>query len=79
MYWSRPAQTITSGFTCMGQGRFVHPKRKRTLTPHEAARLQFLPDFFEFDEDLPRTKLCEMIANAVPPKLAYLLALELLR
>ena len=79
MYWNRPAQTITSGFTCMGQGRFVDAKRKRTRTPHEAARLQFLPDFFEFDEDLPRTKLCEMIANAVPPKLTYLLALELLR
>jgi DNA (cytosine-5)-methyltransferase 1 len=79
MSWDQPAQTITSGFTCMGQGRFVHPKRKRTLTPHEAARLQFLPDFFRFDEDLPRTALCEMIANAVPPKLTYLLALELLR
>ena len=79
MSWDQPAQTITSGFTCMGQGRFVHPKRKRTLTPHEAARLQFLPDFFHFDEDLPRTALCEMIANAVPPKLTYLLALELLR
>jgi DNA (cytosine-5)-methyltransferase 1 len=63
----------------MGQGRFVHPKRRRTLTPHEAARLQFLPDFFHFDEDLPRTALCEMIANAVPPKLTYLVALELLR
>jgi DNA (cytosine-5)-methyltransferase 1 len=79
MSWDQPAQTITSGFTCMGQGRFVHPKRKRTLTPHEAARLQFLPDFFRIDEDLPRTALCEMIANAVPPKLTYLLALELLR
>ncbi|HEV2398735.1 MAG TPA: DNA cytosine methyltransferase [Candidatus Sulfotelmatobacter sp.] len=79
LYWGRPAQTITSGFTCMGQGRFVHPKRKRTLTPHEAARLQFLPDFFQFDETLPRAALCEMIANAVPPKLAYVLALELLR
>jgi DNA (cytosine-5)-methyltransferase 1 len=79
MSWDQPAQTITSGFTCMGQGRFVHPKRKRTLTPHEAARLQFLPDFFRFDEDLPRAALCEMIANAVPPKLTYLLALELLR
>jgi DNA (cytosine-5)-methyltransferase 1 len=77
--WDQPAQTITSGFTCMGQGRFVHPKRQRTLTPHEAARLQFLPDFFRFDEALPRTALCEMIANAVPPKLTYLLALELLR
>jgi DNA (cytosine-5)-methyltransferase 1 len=79
MFWDRPAQTITSGFTCMGQGRFVHPSKKRTLTPHEAARLQFLPDFFRFGEDLPRTALAEMIANAVPPKLTYVLALELLR
>ena len=79
VFWDQPAQTVTSGFTCMGQGRFVHPKRRRTLTPHDAARLQFLPDFFSFDDDLPRTALCEMIANAVPPKLTYLLALELLR
>jgi DNA (cytosine-5)-methyltransferase 1 len=79
MFWDQPAQTVTSGFTCMGQGRFVHPKRRRTLTPHEAARLQFLPDFFRFGEDLPRTALCEMIANAVPPKVTYLVALELLR
>jgi DNA (cytosine-5)-methyltransferase 1 len=79
VFWDRPAQTVTSGFTCMGQGRFVHPKLRRTLTPHDAARLQFLPDFFRFDDDLPRTALCEMIANAVPPKLTYLLALELLR
>lgn len=79
MFWNRPAQTITSGFTCMGQGRFVHPKRKRTLTPHEAARLQFLPDFFGFGEAIPRTLLAEMVANAVPPKLTYVLALELLR
>ena len=79
MFWDRPAQTVTSGFTCMGQGRFVHPKRKRTLTPHEAARLQFLPDFFRFDGELPRTALAEMIANAVPPKLTYVVTLELLR
>ena len=77
--WDEPAQTITSGFTCMGQGRFVHPKEKRTITPHEAARLQFIPDFFQFDDKSPRTRLAEMIGNVVPPKLTYVLALELLR
>ncbi|MEW6637206.1 MAG: DNA cytosine methyltransferase, partial [Actinomycetota bacterium] len=46
--WDRPAQTITTGFNSMGQGRNVHPARRRTITPHEAARLQFLPDFFSF-------------------------------
>lgn len=78
MYWNRPAQTITSGFTCMGQGRYVHPRRKRTLSPHEAARIQFIPDFFHFDTQ-KRTELCEMVANAVPPKATYVISLSLLR
>jgi DNA (cytosine-5)-methyltransferase 1 len=76
--WDLPAQTITSGFGCMGQGRFVHPQQPRTLTPHEAARLQFIPDFFRFGDKAGRTATAQMIANAVPPKLVYLLALDLL-
>lgn len=79
MYWDRPSQTVTSGFTSMGQGRFVHPRKPRTITPHEAARLQFIPDFFQFGNDLRRTVLAEMIGNAVPLKLTYVLALELFR
>jgi DNA (cytosine-5)-methyltransferase 1 len=63
----------------MGQGRYVHPRLKRTLTPHEAARLQFIPDFFAFPEDMKRTALAQMIGNAVPAKLTYVMALELLR
>jgi len=76
--WDEPAQTITTGFRCMGQGRFVHPLERRTLTAHEAARLQFIPDFFSFGNAGP-TALAEMIGNAVPPKLTYALALHLLR
>jgi DNA (cytosine-5)-methyltransferase 1 len=78
LHWDQPAQTITSGFGSPGQGRFVHPSRRRTLTPHEAARLQFFPDSFRFPEGIKRTKLAEMIGNAVPMKLAYVFALELL-
>lgn len=78
LHWDRPSQTITTGFGCMGQGRFVHPLEKRTLTPHEAARLQFIPDFFKFPEG-GRSTLSRLIGNAVPPKLAYIVALELLR
>ena len=74
-----PAQTITSGFVSMGQGRYVHPTQRRTITPHEAARLQFIPDFFDFSSVSKRTSLAEMIGNAVPSKLAYILGLELLR
>jgi DNA (cytosine-5)-methyltransferase 1 len=70
MQWDKPAQTITGGFGCMGQGRFVHPKRPRTLTPHEAARIQGFPDFFVFDDVKKRAALQQIIGNAVPPKLA---------
>ena len=65
--WDEPAQTITSGFGSMGQGRFVHPLVRRTLTPHEAARLQFLPDYVDFSSVKWRTDLATMIGNAAPP------------
>lgn len=77
LWEDRPAQTITTGFRCMGQGRFVHPTRRRTITPHEAARLQFIPDFVEF-YDLVPTSVAKLIGNAVPPKLLYGIALPLL-
>jgi DNA (cytosine-5)-methyltransferase 1 len=67
LYWDRPAQTITTGYGSMGQGRYVHPKRQRTLTPHEAARLQTFPDFFSFSSVKSRTSWANMIGNAVPP------------
>lgn len=67
--WNRPAQTITTGFGSMGQGRYVHPQRRRTITPHEAARLQTFPDWFDFGENTPRGVLAKAIGNAVPPLL----------
>jgi DNA (cytosine-5)-methyltransferase 1 len=63
----------------MGQGRYVHPTQRRTITPHEAARLQFIPDFVNFSSVPRRTALAEMIGNAVPPKLLYVFGVELLR
>ena len=63
----RPAQTITSGFGSMGQGRFVHPTRERMITAHEAARIQGFPDYFDFGSVTKVTALREMIGNAVPP------------
>jgi DNA (cytosine-5)-methyltransferase 1 len=67
--WNLPAQTITSGYGSMGQGRYVHPGKRRTITPHEAARLQTIPDWFRFDSASTRTALARMIGNAVPPLL----------
>ena len=67
--WGASAQTITTGFGSMGQGRYVHPQRRRTLTPHEAARLQTFPDWFNFGEGTARSVLAKAIGNAVPPLL----------
>lgn len=74
-----PCPTITTGYTTMGRGRFVHPTKRRTITPHEASRIQFFPDYFDFVDDLPREAHKRLIGNAVPPKMTYVLGLELLR
>ncbi len=77
--WEKPAQTITSGYGSMGQGRYVHPSEERTLTPHEAARLQFIPDFVRFDAVSRRGEWARMIGNVAPMKLSYVFVLEFLR
>jgi DNA (cytosine-5)-methyltransferase 1 len=48
------------------------------LTPHEAARIQFFPDFFDFGVDSTRTEYCRAIGNAVPPKMGFVVAMALL-
>lgn len=67
--WDRPAQTITSGYGSIGQGRYMHPDQPRALTAHEAARIQGFPDYFDFSACPTRSALATMIGNAVPPQL----------
>jgi DNA (cytosine-5)-methyltransferase 1 len=67
--WDEPAQTVTSGFGSIGQGRYMHPDKLRALTAHEAARIQGFPDYFDFDTVTRRSHLATMIGNAVPPAL----------
>lgn len=71
MLWDEPAQTITTGFNYMGQGRYVHPSRRRVITPHEAARLQMLPDFVDFSSVSARKHIAKLIGNSVPPPLSF--------
>ncbi|MET3861022.1 DNA (cytosine-5)-methyltransferase 1 [Dietzia sp. 2505] len=76
--WNLPAQTITSGFGSLGQGRYGHPSQPRTLTAHEAARIQGFPDYFRFDAASTRSKLSVIIGNAVPPALTEALTTGLI-
>jgi DNA (cytosine-5)-methyltransferase 1 len=72
MRWNEPAQTITTGYLTPGRGRFVHPSRRRTVTPREAARIQAFPDSYDFCPagiDATRVLLGKIIGDAVPPLL----------
>ncbi len=70
MRWEEPAPTLTTGFGCNGRGRFTHPLEARVLSPHEAARVQTFPDFFNMRMIKKRTDLHTLIGNAVPPLMA---------
>ena len=73
--WGSPSGTITTGFNTPGRGRYIHPALRRTLTPHEAARIQGFPDSFSFKtidgRHLTRQQMSNLIGNAVPPSIGY--------
>ncbi|MDR9391926.1 MAG: DNA cytosine methyltransferase [Trueperaceae bacterium] len=82
MYADRPSGTLSTGFLTPGRGRYVHPTRRRTMTPHEGARVQGFPDDFRFvgaSGTTPnRTSIARMVGDAVPPPMAFHVALATL-
>lgn len=75
MSWDKPAPTLTTGFMSPGRGRYVHPIQRRVMTPHEAARVQGFPDYFDFlDKNsglVKRTNLAKWIGDAVPSFMGF--------
>lgn len=57
--------------------RAIHPDRPRCITVREAARLQSYPDWFEFDST--RWHAFRQIGNSVPPRLARVVAGEVIK
>lgn len=66
------ARTITTNFHNAGCGRFTHWAEPRTLTVREAARLQGIPDSFEFIGH--RSTQERLVGNAFPPPWAKAIA-----
>jgi DNA (cytosine-5)-methyltransferase 1 len=79
LHGDKPAPTIAASF----QSNYIHPHYNRNFTAREGARLQSFPDSFIFKG--MRTKMSwekglsqyQQIGNAVPPILAYKIALKL--
>ena len=77
MWWDRPSPTITRRCTSPACGRFIHPSQDRAITLREAARLQTIPDSFDFGGN-SAVAIGGMIGDAVPVKLAAWVARRLL-
>ena len=74
--WDEPSLTIRTEFFKPEKGRYLHPEAHRPITHREAARLQSFPDEFRFLGS--RIEIARQIGNAVPPLLAYRVALHVL-
>lgn len=79
LYDDRPARTLTcrnlAGCTSDMQRVRLKDGRRRRLVVREAACLQSFPDWFEFEGT--ENKQFYQIGNAVPPLLAYQLAMQI--
>jgi DNA (cytosine-5)-methyltransferase 1 len=77
LYADKPARTLTcrnlAGATGDMQRVRLEDGRRRRLFHNEAARLQSFPDWFEFVGN--ETQRFNQIGNAVPPLLAYQMAI----
>jgi len=70
-----PSYTINTYFNRPGNGCHIHYEQDRVISHREAARLQSFPDSFKFEG--PQGIVNKQIGNAVPPLLAYQIALQL--
>lgn len=70
-----PSKTVIAGGTKGGGRSHLHPFSPRTLSVRECARLQTFPDAYVFTG--ANARQFTQVGNAVPPLLAYKLALAI--
>lgn len=72
MKWNEPSNTIRTFMIHPSKGRYIHPEQHRVLSLREAARLQTIPDSYQFEGGI--TDVARQIGNAVPPGLGRAIA-----
>jgi DNA (cytosine-5)-methyltransferase 1 len=76
LLWDEPARcTIRCEFYKPEKGRYLHPQEHRPITHWEAARIQSFPDTFKWCGS--KIRIAIQIGNAVPPDLAYAVAIHI--
>lgn len=70
--WEGVSNTIRTGFLHPSRGRFLHPMEDRPITFREAARLQSVPDDYQFSGF--GEQMARQIGNGVPTNLARAIA-----
>lgn len=73
--YEAPANTLRCCFQNASKGRYVHPEAHRVLTLREGARLQGIPDKWDFFGD--RKSIARQIGNGVPIQLGKAVAREI--
>lgn len=69
-----PMQTVTTGFSSPGRGRYIHPYERRVINIREAGRVQAFPDWYwkpAIELGFKRAYYNKVIGDAVPSLLAY--------
>jgi DNA (cytosine-5)-methyltransferase 1 len=81
MRWDKPAPTMTTQCTGLGNGRFGHPEQHRAISLREAAKFQTFPRdyvFFNPKEDMIAGDVARFIGNAVPVRLGEVIGKSIL-
>lgn len=73
---NKPSYTVNTYFNRPNVGCNIHYKYDRIITLREAMRLQTFPDDYEFVSNSKHGKNL-IVGNAVPPRLAFVLATKL--
>jgi DNA (cytosine-5)-methyltransferase 1 len=77
LWWNKPSPTITTKFSSISNGRFVHPDEDRALSLREGASLQSFPKSYKFYGSSV-SSIARIIGNAVPPEYAKQIGLAIL-